>query len=194
MGGVAAAVEAINRAIADQVRSVAPYRAIVTAVDGDLVAIRRHGAATAASRKVASCAHALLAIGDEVLVVNLNGEPIIVDRIKRGAAATPTSVLDANAGSTATRSIVGGDDDFELTIASAGTGQATGSLIDITFASPRPSALYNVLISPKNSAARGLGGVVGQSTSATTHVLIATNTPLVAGSSYTWGVQLRQYG
>lgn len=188
------AVEKILASIDKRVGKVAAFRATVTAVDGTLITIRREGATTPDTEEYATTARELIAVGDVVLCIPLGGKPVIIDVIRRAAASTPTGVLNAGAGSTATKTITGRDDEFELTISSAGTGQAIGSLIDITFAVARPSALYNVRLGPKNSAARGLGGVVGQSTTATTHVVIATNTALVAGSSYTWGVMVRQYG
>lgn len=190
---VGSGVRAITRAIEQATGKIAAFRATVTAVDGSLITVQGEGAATANTEQYASCTRFLLAVGDVVLCIPLGGKPVVIDVIRRAAAATPTGVLSANAGSTATKTITGRDEEFELEIASSGAGQATGTQIDITFAVARPSANYNVMVSPKSSAARSLGGVVGQSTVATTHFTFASNTALTAGSTYLWGLSVRMY-
>ncbi len=93
MSGVSAAIARIEQAISARVAKVTPYRAIVTAVSGGMIEIQRIGAVTPDTRKYASVSRFLLVAGDEVLVANLDGEPVIIDKINRSTSAPASSGL-----------------------------------------------------------------------------------------------------
>lgn len=195
MSGVAAAVERIERAIAARVQRVAPFRAVVTAVDGGLIELRRVGATAAEARKYASCSRFLLAVNDEVLVASLNGEPVVIDRINRAAAAAPTFAALAAAGSTASTSGSEGDDESGIIqLVPGGTGITTGSFLDVQFATARPSSKFDVQLTPASSAARTAGATVGPTGRSTSKFSLTTGTALTSGSTYQWFYRTRQYG
>lgn len=193
MSGLTDSVALLNRLIDRRVSRVAPFRAVVTDVDGDLIEIRRIEATSPESRKVASCGHIVLQVDDEVLCVNINGEPVVVNRIGRAVAATPTYTLAAAAGNTATALIVGDDRHGVLQITPGGTGITTGSLITITFAHAFATANLAFVMTPASSAARSLGMVLGTSTKTTTTILIATSVALTSGSTYQWNYQNEEH-
>ena len=181
-----AALNKLDAVIARRLEHVGCFRAIVTAIDGGLISLRRVGATTADSQKYPSLGRLRLVVDDDVLVAQINGAPVVVDRINRDAAATPALSLAAAAGSTATGSIVGSDRSGVLQITPNGTGIAAGSLATITFARPLGSANLAFVMTPASSAARSLGMVLGTSTKTATSVLIATSVALTAGSNYQW--------
>lgn len=194
MSGVDAALARIEALIRRHLRTVAPFRAVVTAVDGGLIEIRRAGATTADERPYASIARASIVVGDEVLCANLNGEPVVLDRINRVAAATPTFAAQAGAGSTAsTASSFGSDEHGMIQLVPGGTGITTGAQVVVTFAAARPDANYEVRIQPLSSAARALGQIVGPTSRSTGGWTLTTATALTSGSTYQWGYKVEQF-
>lgn len=181
-----AALNKLDAVIARRLERVACFRAVVTAVDGGLISLRRVGATTADSQTYPSLARLRLVVDDEVLVARLNGAPVVIDRINRSAAATPSLALGAAAGATATGLITGSDRSGLLQITPSGAGIAAGSLATITFARALGSANLAFVMTPASSAARSLGMVLGTSTKTATSVLIATSVALTAGSNYQW--------
>ena len=189
-----AAITQLSKMLAQEINAVACFRATVTAVDGGLITVQRPGAATADTQQYVSLTRFLLAVGDEVLCVRLNGQPVVVDAIRRSVAATPTIAALTAAGSTATASVAGDDTNGSITVNPAGAGIATGSIVDLTFAVAKPSTSYSLHLTPASGAARTLGLVVGRSARATTKVTISTAVALTSGSSYVWDYSIRMYG
>lgn len=192
---VEAAVRAVISAVDRKIAGVSAFRATVTAVDGSLVQIRREGATTGNDEQYASCTRFLLAVGDVVLCIPLGLKPVVIDVIRRSAAASPTFTALTAAGSTAVTTNSAGDDTSGvIQLAPSGAGIAAGSILDITWAVAKPSALYSCQLTPGSSAARTLGMVLGTNSRSTTVWQIATSVALTSGSTYTWHYHVRQYG
>ena len=188
-----AALNKLDAVIARRLEHVGCFRAIVTAIDGGLISLRRVGATTADSQKYPSLARLRLVVDDEVLVAQINGAPVVVDRINRSAAATPSLTLGAAAGSTAPGLITGSDRSGVLQITPGGTGITTGSLATITFARTLGAANIAFVMTPASSAARTLGMVLGTSTKTTTTILISTSVALTSGSNYQWNYIMEEH-
>lgn len=163
---VTAAVKRIRQAIRDEVATIAPFRATVTAVSAGLVEIKRVGATTAEARTYARCVGFALAVNDVVLCANLNGEPVVVAKLQTAAPSrfdldadlrltgnaglqsygtTPSIAAGAAAGTSPTIGIEGTDRCGKLFI-TPGTSPTTGTLATITFATPLASANYVVML------------------------------------------------
>jgi hypothetical protein len=114
------------------------------------------------------------------------------------AGLTPSATVQSAAGTTATATILNGtDDSFEVQVASAGTGQAAGSIVLITFAYPRRAFAdfpYQIQVTPVSNAARSLAGVVGPTGRGPTGFFLDTRTALTAGQTYQWDVLIVQMG
>lgn len=160
MSGIGDTLDRIEALIARRIRAVAPFRAVVTAVDGGLISIKRVGAATADERKYASLTRRTLNVNDEVLCVNLNGEPVVVDRIRRAAAATPTATntpvgtYAAAGASPGSATVVGTDEGVDVSFMT-GTTPAAGSIFKVNFAATRASANFGVICLPRGTNAKG---------------------------------------
>lgn len=187
-GGVRAVLSAIDRKIAN----VAAFRATVTAVDGSLIQIRKEGAVTAGTENYASCTRFLLAVGDVVLCIPLGSKPVVIDVIRRSAAATPGYTIQAAAGTTATASVTGDDTSGLVTLTPGGAGIASGSQIQIDFAVARPSATYNVILQRRDTTT----GIVDERVTGLTTARFRIYTPaaLTSGTSYSWDYMVRQSG
>lgn len=84
---VSAAIAKLDAFVDRRVAEVAPFRATVTAIGSGLVQIQRQGAATAGTQSYARCVGFNLAVNDEVLCVNLSGQPVVIAKIQRAAPA-----------------------------------------------------------------------------------------------------------
>jgi hypothetical protein len=147
-----------------------------------------------------------IAVNDPVALVNLGGKPINLGKVVRGTlgmarirrqialtgpAATITPKTGGSAGTGASTTNSDGNDNAGFIELAAGTGPAAGVILTITFAATRPSTKYNVILTPRNNAARSLGGVVGQTNTLTTSVDIDTRTALTASTTYQWGYEIK---
>lgn len=188
---IPAAIDAILKMVNRRVDRVTPFRATVTAVDGNLVEIRRVGAATPDSRKYASCARFVLHVGDVVLCANLDGEPVVIDRISISPAATPTFTKLAQAGSTgSTAGSVGSDTIGMIQVVPGGTGITSGGQVSVTFAAARPNNTYGIWLQPLTSAARAAGSNVGVTSRASAGWTLTSDVPLTGGATYSWFYRL----
>jgi hypothetical protein len=194
MGGVDQAIAEVKRFVQRAIGRVTPFRAVVTAVDGNLVEILRVGAVTEDERKYASCTRYLLRVGDVVLCANLDGEPVVIDRIgisPASALATTYTVL-SNAGNTATGSIAGDDTSGLVSVTANGTGIAAGTVIEVDFATARPSTNYAVALTRTDLNS---GSLDARATGRTVNRFrIQVMSALSAGNTYSWFYQVRQYG
>lgn len=195
MSGVETAVDRMLRVVGRRIERIRPFRAIVTEVDGGLVKVRPVTADTAGTAQIPSLSRFLIAVGDEVLVANVNGDWVVIDRINRSAAAAPTFTALAAAGSTASTSgSEGTDEDGFIQLVPNGTGITTGLILEVDFAVDRPSTKYRINLTPASSAARTAGATVGPTSRLTTKFSLTTGTALTAGSTYQWFYALKQYG
>lgn len=194
MSGITRSIDLIKGMIAKQIAPITPFRAVVTSVDGGLIGIRRVGATTAEGRKVASCARLLLNVGDEVLVANLSGEPVVIDRIRRSAHTPPTFTKQTGAGTTgSTSGSVGNDSVGMIQLVPGGTGIASGAQVIVTFDEALPDTNYRVAIQPASSAARTAGAGVGPTGRTTGGWTLTAGSALTSGSTYLWFYERRQY-
>lgn len=190
---VGSAIKEIERAMDKRIDRIASFRAIVTAVDGSRISIKRVGAATADTAYYASCSRFLLAVNDEVLCVMLGKQPVIVDRIGRAAAAVPTFTVQAAAGATASAaSSTGNDSSGFIQLVPGGAGLATGIQLRMSFAVARPSTSFRVHLQAASSAARARPDV-GPTGRATDKWDLTTDTILTGGSTYQWFYNIEQY-
>lgn len=90
------AVSIIKRYVSQRIEAAAPFRAVVTAVSGSLITIRRVGTTSADTLAYASCPRFSLAVNDEVLCVMLGKQPVIIERIGRTATLASTGVFTVN--------------------------------------------------------------------------------------------------
>lgn len=90
------AVRTLLDRVDKRIAPVKPFRAIVTSVSGGLVGIRRPEAASGGTALHAKIAGFGVAVGDEVLCVNLGKFPIIIGKIQR--VAQTGVVLDSGPG------------------------------------------------------------------------------------------------
>lgn len=79
----AGAVATLVRVLERRVARVTPFRAIVTATSGGSVKLRPVGATTAGDQWVPTLASATVAVDDEVLVANVEGDWIVLGVIDR---------------------------------------------------------------------------------------------------------------
>lgn len=194
MSGIDASIAEIKRVIAKRINRVAPFRAIVTAVDGSMIAIRRIGATTAEGRKVASCSRFVLNVGDEVLVATLNGEPVVIDRIRRSTHTPPTFTKQTGAGTTGvTTGSVGNDMVGMIQLVPGGTGIASGAQVVIAFAEALPNTNYIIQVQPASSAARTAGASVGPTGRTTGQWTLTADSALASGSTFQWFYERRMY-
>lgn len=191
---VPGAVSKILAAIRKGDESVTAFRATVTAVDGSLISIIRDGFTAADDEKYASLTRFLLAVGDVVFCVPLGvgGKPVIVDVIRRAAAAAPVPSVLPNAGTTATTSLSHGDDTSGLILLTPnGAGIAAGTVVQLDFAVARPSATgYTVMLTRLDLIA----GTADFRFTGQTAARFRIYTPIVltAGSQYAIGYHVRQ--
>lgn len=191
---VEAGVRSILTAISRQIQDVAAFRATVTAVDGSLITIRREGAATANTEKYASCTRFVLAVGDVVLCVPLGSKPVVIDVIRRAAAATPTYTAQTGAGTTAvTTNSTGTDSIGFIQLVPGGAGIASGAQVVITYAVTRPNLTYHVDLQPLSSAARAASASVGPTSRAVGSFTLTSDIALTSGSTYQWTYRIEHY-
>lgn len=189
-----AVVDRLLRVVNRRISRVAPFRAIVTEVDGGLVKVRPVTATTAGTQLYPSLTRCRLSVNDEVLIANVNGDWVVIDRIRRTAYAAPTFTALAAAGSTATTASSEGDDEAGMIqLVPGGTGITTGTFLDLTFATERSDNKYIVRIQPASSAARTAGATVGPTSRLTTKFSLTTGTALTSGSTYQWFYSVREY-
>lgn len=195
MSGINQAIATLTRSVDRAVSRVTPFRATVTDVDGHLVEIQRVESATPDSRMYASCARSfLLGVGDVVLCANINGEPVIIDKI----GILPASGLDTgytllgNAGDTATASIVGDDHSGTLTVTPNGSGISSGTFVQLDFAATRPSTAYAVKMQRADLVAGDVDVRVTGKT--TTRFRLYAPSALTSGQTYVWDYQIAKYG
>lgn len=93
------AIGRLYRYIDGRLQDVAPYRAIVDGVDGDLVYLSRLGADTPDAEPYAKVTSDILAEGDEVMVVPVLGKPVVIGKVRRTEGTpTPGNVYEFSAG------------------------------------------------------------------------------------------------
>jgi hypothetical protein len=191
---VEAGVRSILTAIGKQIQDVAAFRATVTAVDGSLITIRREGATTANTEQYASCTRFVLAVNDVVLCIPLGSKPVVIDVIRRAAAATPTFTAQTGAGTTAvTTNSTGRDDTGFIELIPGGAGIASGSQVLIAFAVTRPNASYHVDMQALTSGARAAGSNVGPTSRAVGSWTLTSDIPLTSGTTYRWTYRIEHY-
>lgn len=189
-----AVVDRLLRVVNRRISRVAPFRAIVTEVDGGLVKVRPVTATTAGTQQYPSLARFTLAVNDEVLIANVNGDWVVIDRIRRTAYAAPTFTALAAAGSTASTASSEGDDEAGMIqLVPGGTGITTGTFLEVDFNVDKPDEKYAVHIQPLSSAARTVGASVGPTSRLTTKFSLTTGTALTSGSTYQWLYTIRGY-
>lgn len=104
-----------------------------------------------------------------------------------GPTGPPTIAAQAAAaGTTATVTITGNDEEGIIVLTPGGTGITTGVQATVTFGLPRPSANYTVHLQPFSSAARTAGATVGPTSRSASGWSITTGTALSSGSVYQW--------
>lgn len=185
------AIGAIRQYVDRQIKSVAAFRATVTAVNGSLIQIRREGASTAGTESYASCTRFLLAVGDVVLCIPLGGKPVVIDVIRRSAAASPSIAAGAAAG-TGTASLVGSDRVGRITL-TGGSGRTTGTLFTVTFAVERPSTNYVVIMTPVEAdALSSIASVRAFFSSTTAWIANVPSTP-INGNEHIWQYMVEQF-
>ncbi len=106
---------------------------------------------------------------------------------------TPTVTANANAGATATASVSGTDTAGTITLVPNGAGIASGGQVTLTFASPKSSTSYAVLVTASNVNAGAVGFPLRASTKTTSTVLLSIATALSAGTTYTWDYWIVQW-
>lgn len=186
------AITSIRSYVDRQIEAGAAFRATVTAVNGSLIQIRREGATTAGTESYASCTRFLLAVGDVVLCIPLGGKPVVIDVIRRAAAATPGYTIQVAAGTTATASVVGDDASGLVTLTPGGAGIASGSQIQIDFATAKSSSTYNVILQRRDTTTGSVDERVTGLTAA--RFRIFTPAALTAAVAYSWDYMVRQSG
>lgn len=101
-----------------------------------------------------------------------------------GPTGPPTIAAQAAAGTTATVTITGNDEEGIIVLVPGGTGITTGVQAIVTFGLPRPSANYTVHLQPFSSAARTAGATVGPTSRSASGWSLTTGTALSSGSTY----------
>lgn len=188
------AVRAVRAEIERRIVGVSAFRATVTAVDGSLIQIRREGATTGNDEQYASCTRFLLAVGDVVLCIPLGLKPVVIDVIRRSAAASPTFTAQAAAGSTATTTGAEGTDTAgTIRVNPSGAGITTGTIVRVTFAVPRPSDNYVVIFSNASADTRALDLPQSIGGKTVDRFDLATNTALTTGGDYRWDYFVYQF-
>ena len=140
-------------------------------------------------------------IGQNLDVLDIDAEDITADSIDvdlatvdvtnsrsyRTSGGTPSISAGAAAGSTATASIVSGNDSSGvLQVVPSGTGIAAGAIFTLTFNQNRSNSNYAVILAPGSAAARTLGLHLGASSRSTTATTVTTATALTSGQTYQW--------
>jgi len=127
-----------------------------------------------------------LARGERLPAVTVSAASVLADWETNTPPGPPTIAKSAAAGSTATISITGNDEEGIIVLVPGGTGIATGELAVITFALARPSTNYAVDLQEFSAAARTAGSTVGPTTRSVASWRLTTGTALSSGSTYQW--------
>jgi hypothetical protein len=126
----------------------------------------------------------LIARHDGELARALRGAVSTPPAVQPGPSGPPTIAAQAAAGSTATATITGNDEEGIIVLTPGGTGITTGTQAIITFKLPRASANYTVHLQPFSAAARTAGATVGPASRSASSWQITTGTALSSGSVY----------
>lgn len=110
-----------------------------------------------------------------------------------GYGATPSVTANANLGASGTVSIKGNDTSMEVSAVPGGAGIALGSQFAITFANPRATAEYNVLVSYNSQASRSLATNLGPTSMTTTGFTLDSRTAFTSGSTYLIGMVVHEH-
>ena len=115
-------------------------------------------------------------------------EPLLVPSAN---SLPPTATVTAAAGSTATITILGGSNNWrgQVSIASAGTGQAAGKVAGVVFGVPFAAAPF-VILMPVNATAQGVNAAAANPS--TTGFDIDAATALTAASTYSYNYLVLQ--
>lgn len=98
----------------------------------------------------------------------------------------PSIAVQTAAGSTATATITGNDEEGIIVLVPGGAGIATGVQVIVTFGLARPGANFRVNIQPFSAAARTAGATVGPTNRSSSGWSLTTGTALSSGSTYQW--------
>jgi hypothetical protein len=128
----------------------------------------------------------LLVRQDGVLARLLRGLAPAVPAMQAGPNGPSTIAVQAAAGSTATATVTGTDDEGLIVLTPGGTGITTGTQAIVTFKLPRASANYTVHLQAFSAAARTAGATVGPASRSASSWQITTGTALSSGSTYQW--------
>jgi hypothetical protein len=131
-----------------------------------------------------SAVERLLVRQDGVLARLLRGLVPVMPTVQAGPSGPPTIAAQAAAGSTATATITGNDEEGIIVLTPGGAGITTGTQAIITFKLPRASANYTVHLQPFSAAARTAGATVGPASRSASSWQITTGTALSSGSVY----------
>jgi hypothetical protein len=128
----------------------------------------------------------LLARQDQALA-RLAGRPVAATpAVQPGPSGPPTIAAQAAAGSTATATITGNDEEGIIVLTPGGTGITTGVQAIVTFGLARSGGNYTVHLQPFSAAARTAGATVGPTSRAAASWQITTGSALSSGSQYQW--------
>jgi hypothetical protein len=128
----------------------------------------------------------LIARHDAELGRALRGAVATPPAVQPGPSGPPTIAAQAAAGSTATATITGNDEEGIIVLTPGGTGITTGTQAIVSFKLARASANYTVHLQPFSAAARTAGATVGPASRSASSWQITTGTALSSGSVYQW--------
>jgi len=181
-------------------RTVIPFQAVVDAISGGTVTLQEDGIPF--DQPAAKIKGVLIEQGDLVLVAPIgeSGEEfVVIGTIDDGSiptelelpaqirsiGATPSVSALAAAGSSATVSITGTDTAGMVQLVPGGSGIASGSVLTITFSSPRANGNYFVGLTPNSNAARAVTNI-GPASRSSVSFSLTVGAALTSGSTYQW--------